>query len=71
MRTSICVIAATLVAFVGAENAWADAEAGQGYLSIMATYMDDDEDRDTEKQRQGEERPGALAWRGPARLALD
>ncbi len=48
MRTSICVIAATLVAFAGAENAWADADAGQGYLSIMITYMDDDEDRNTE-----------------------
>ena len=48
MRISICVIAATLVAFVGADNAWADAEPGQGYLSIMGSYMDDDENRDTE-----------------------
>ncbi len=48
MRTSICVIAAIFVAFVVADNAWADAEAGQGYLSVMVTYMDDDEDRNTE-----------------------
>ena len=53
MRTSICVIAATFIAFVGADNAWADAEAGQGYLSGMITYLDDDDDRDTEDAING------------------
>ena len=45
MRIFTCVVAATLVAFWGAENAFADAEAGQGYFSVMGSYIDDDEDR--------------------------
>lgn len=45
MRIFTCVVAVTLVAFLGAGNAFADAEAGQGYFSIMGSYIDDDEDR--------------------------
>lgn len=45
MRTLTCVVAATFIAFAGAQNAFAEAEAGQGYFSIMGSYVDDDEDR--------------------------
>ncbi len=39
------VLASTLLAIVGVGNAYADAEAKQGYFSIMGSYMDDDKDR--------------------------
>jgi OOP family OmpA-OmpF porin len=45
MRTTICVFVATAFALVGAENAFADAEAGQGYFTGMISYIDDDEKR--------------------------
>lgn len=45
MRTTICVFVATAIALVGAENAFADAEAGQGYFTGMISYIDDDEAR--------------------------
>lgn len=45
MRTTICVFAAILIAGLGAENAFADAEAGQGYFTGMASYIDDDKER--------------------------
>ena len=45
MRIFTCVVAATVVAFAGAENALADAESGQGYFSAMGSYIDDDNDR--------------------------
>ena len=45
MRTTICVFVAAMIAVVGAENAFADAEAGQGYFSVMGSYIDDDKDR--------------------------
>ena len=45
MRTTICVFVATAFALVGAENAFADAEAGQGYFTGMISYIDDDEAR--------------------------
>jgi len=48
MRIFTCVVAATFVAFVGAENALADAEEGQGYFSAMGSYVDDDEDRNVD-----------------------
>lgn len=48
MRTFTCVVAATFIAFLGAENAFADAEAGQGYFSVMGSYFDDDTDRGVE-----------------------
>lgn len=53
MRTLICVVAATFIAFTGAENAFADAEAGQGYLSLIASYIDDDKGRDVEDGIRG------------------
>jgi len=48
MRTLICAVAATVVALAGANTALADAESGQGYFSVMGTYMDDDKDRGVE-----------------------
>lgn len=45
MRIFTCVVAATVIAFAGAENALADAESGQGYFSVMGSYIDDDSDR--------------------------
>ena len=48
MKIFICVVAATFIAFAGAQNAFADAEAGQGYFSVMGSYMDDDKDRNVE-----------------------
>ncbi len=48
MRTLICAVAVTAVALAGADTAVADAEAGQGYFSVMGTYMDDDKDRGVE-----------------------
>lgn len=45
MRTFFCAVAAIVVALAGANTAFADAEAGQTYSSIMITYMDDDKDR--------------------------
>ncbi len=53
MRTFTCVVAATFVAFVGAENAFADAEAGQGYFSAMGSYIDDDKDRNVDDEING------------------
>jgi len=53
MRTFTCVVAATFIAFMWAENAFADAETGQGYLSVMGSYIDDDEDRDVEDGIRG------------------
>ena len=46
MKTFFCVVAATFIAFAGAQSAFADAEAGQGYFSVMGSYVDDDKDRD-------------------------
>lgn len=45
MRIINCVVAATFFALLGAGNAFADAEAGQGYFSVMGSYIDDDKDR--------------------------
>jgi len=45
MRIFTCVVAATFIAFLGAGKAFAGAEAGQGYFSIMGSYIDDDDDR--------------------------
>ena len=45
MRIFTCVVAATFFAFLGTGNAFADAETGQGYFSIMGSYVDDDKDR--------------------------
>ena len=48
MRTLICAVAVTVVALAGASTAFADAEAGQGYFSVMGSYMDDDKNRNIE-----------------------
>ena len=48
MRTLICIAAAGLVALAGTQNAFAEAEAGQGYFSVMGSYIDDDKDRGLE-----------------------
>ena len=48
MRTLFCAVAATAIALAGAQPAFADAEAGQSYFSIMGSYIDDDKDRDVE-----------------------
>jgi len=48
MRTLTCVVTAILVATLGAGNALADAEAGQGYFSVMGSYVDDDTDRNVD-----------------------
>ncbi len=53
MRTFTCVVAATFVAFMGTENAFAGAEEGQGFLSIMGSYIDDDEDRNVDDGFRG------------------
>jgi len=53
MRTFTCVVAATFIAFTGTENAFADAEPGQGFLSVMGSYIDDDEDRNVEDGIRG------------------
>ena len=45
MRTLICAVAVTVVALAGVNTAFADAEPGQGYFSVMGTYLDDDKDR--------------------------
>ncbi len=48
MRIILSVFVAMSVALVGAENALAEAEAGQGYFTGMASYMDDDKDRNVD-----------------------
>ena len=48
MKIFICVVAATFIAFAGAQSAFADAEAGQGYFSVMGSYLDDDKDRNVD-----------------------
>ncbi len=53
MRIFTCVVAATFIAFLGTGDALADAEAGQGYFSIMGSYIDDDKDRGVEDDING------------------
>ena len=53
MRTIICVVAATAFAFLGMQTAHADAEPGQGYFSIMGSYIDDDSRRGLEDAVNG------------------
>ncbi|MCH9696287.1 MAG: OmpA family protein [Gammaproteobacteria bacterium] len=45
MRKLSCFVAASLIVAMGASDAFADAEAGQGYFSAMGSYIDDDQDR--------------------------
>ncbi|MCP4302700.1 MAG: OmpA family protein [Gammaproteobacteria bacterium] len=53
MKIYTCVVAATFFAFLGAGNAFADAEAGQGYFSVMGSYIDDDVGRNVEDGLNG------------------
>ncbi len=48
MKVSICVLAAVMVTFAAAEDAFADASEGQSYFSVMGSYIDDDDDRNIE-----------------------
>jgi len=48
MRIFTGVVVATIIAFAGASNALADAEAKQGYFSVMGSYIDDDTGRDVD-----------------------
>ena len=45
MRILTCVVAATAFGLLATSNAFADAEPGQGYFSVMGSYIDDDKDR--------------------------
>jgi len=53
MRRFTSIAAAAVVAFGGASNAFAEAEAGQGYFSVMGSYIDDDSDRGVEDSFNG------------------
>ena len=53
MRILVCAVLTTALVFYGADSAVADAEAGQGYFTIMGTYMDDDTDRGLEDAING------------------
>jgi OOP family OmpA-OmpF porin len=53
MRIFTCVVAATFIAFLGASNAFADAEPGQSYFFVMGSYIDDDSDRGVEDDING------------------
>jgi len=53
MNKFTCVVAASFVAFGSAGSAFADAEAGQGYFSVMGSYIDDDDKRGVEDAING------------------
>jgi OOP family OmpA-OmpF porin len=53
MRIFTCVVATTFFVFLGAGDAFADAEAGQGYFSVMGSYVDDDNDRNVDDGLNG------------------
>lgn len=48
MRITLSVFVAIVIALVGAGNAFAEADTGQGYFTGMASYYDDDNDRGVE-----------------------
>lgn len=48
MRTIICITAVAAMALAASTNAVADAEAGQGYFTVMGSYIDDDKARGLE-----------------------
>ena len=45
MRLVSSIMVTIAVVVLGAGNAYADADEGQGYISIMGSYIDDDRDR--------------------------
>ncbi|MBU2677876.1 MAG: OmpA family protein [Gammaproteobacteria bacterium] len=53
MRIFTYVVTTAAFALLGISNAVADAEPGQGYFSIMGSYIDDDKDRDVEDDFNG------------------
>jgi len=53
MRIFTCVVAATFFSFLGAGSAFADAEPGQGYFTVMGSYIDDDKDRGVQDAIRG------------------
>jgi OOP family OmpA-OmpF porin len=53
MRKFTSIAAAAVVAFGGASNVFADAEVGQGYFSVMGSFIDDDKDRGVEDAFNG------------------
>ena len=53
MKIFICAVAVTSIAFAVSQSAFADAEVGQGYFSVMGSYMDDDKDRNVEDAFNG------------------
>ena len=53
MKRFSCVIAMAVAMFVGVGNALADAEMGQGYYSIMGSYIDDDNDKNIDDGFKG------------------
>lgn len=48
MKVFIYAVAALVVVFASAGDAFADAQEGQGYFSVMGSYVDDDKDRNIE-----------------------
>ncbi|MDH3747311.1 MAG: OmpA family protein [Gammaproteobacteria bacterium] len=48
MRVFICAIAASIVALASAGDAYADAQEGERYFTVMGSYIDDDKDRNVD-----------------------
>jgi len=48
MRFFLGIIVLAMVGLLGAEKSFADAEAKQGYFTVMGSYIDDDKDRNVE-----------------------
>jgi len=53
MRILTRVVTAAIMAFMVTGSAFADAEPGQGYFSVMGSYIDDDTDRGVEDAFKG------------------
>ena len=53
MRILTRVVSAAIMAFMVTGSAFADAEQGQGYFSVMGSYIDDDKDRNVDDGIRG------------------
>jgi len=53
MNKLTSIVVTVIIAVLGAGNAFADAEAGQGYFSVMGSYIDDDSSRGIEDAVNG------------------